>query len=230
MHRRALRRHLARWVPPWRWVRPPACGIPGMISVEECKYYAWLGRFFTGAGEVIELGPWLGRSTVHIVTGLRRSRPFRGRKLHVVDDFVWRSSWMDRHYPGSPPADGECFRPLFERHAEAVLGDVAVAQQRICEAEGNGHVPALSWSAGPIELLYVDCGRTLEVNEAWFAVLSPWFIVDRTLIVMQDWQTYRETPIQPYNQTKRFTDGKGASLELVHELRAGCVGTFLYRG
>jgi hypothetical protein len=46
---------------------------------------------------------------------------------------------------------------------------------------------------------------------------------------MQDGQTHRETPVQPYNETKRFTDGKGAALELFHDLRAGQVGTFLWR-
>ncbi len=201
-----------------------------MISVEECKYYEWLGRFFTGIGDAVELGPWLGRSTVHIVRGLQRSRAFRGRKLHVIDDFIWRSSWMDGHYPEAPPPDRASFRPLFEHHVQDVLAHVAVAEQRICETGENGHLPPLSWAAGPIEVAYIDCGRTRDVNEAWFAVLTPWFVPGQTLVVMQDWQTYRETPIQPYNETKRFTDGKGAALELIHELRAGQTGTFLWRG
>ena len=67
-------------------------------------------------------------------------------------------------------------------------------------------------------------------NEAWFAKLAPSFIPGETLIAMQDWQTFKETPARPYNQTKLFTDAKGTSLELVHELRGGSLATFRYRG
>ena len=45
-----------------------------------------------------------------------------------------------------------------------------------------------------------------------------------------DWQLYKEEPPQWYNQTKEFTDAKGGSLELLHELEDGNVGTFLYHG
>jgi hypothetical protein len=47
---------------------------------------------------------------------------------------------------------------------------------------------------------------------------------------MQDWQLYKEQPPQPWNQTKQFTDSKGAALELVHELRDGAVGAFRFHG
>jgi hypothetical protein len=41
---------------------------------------------------------------------------------------------------------------------------------------------------------------------------------------------HKEIPVKWYNQTKQFTDSKGASLELVHELCHGGIATFLYRG
>jgi hypothetical protein len=202
-----------------------------MISPEECKYYRWLGRFFTGAGAVVELGPWLGCSTVHILAGLERSPGFSDRRLHVFDDFVWRSSWMDRHLPATPPpADGACFQPLFERNMGPLLARLVVTRRRLGAGDPAHPLPPLVWSDGPIELVYVDCGRTFEVNEAWYAALAPSFIPGTTVVVMQDWQTHKETPVQPYNETKRFTDAKGGALELIHELRSGQVGTFLFRG
>jgi len=201
-----------------------------MISPEECKYYRWLGRFFTGAGAAVELGPWLGRSTLHIVAGLERSPGFRGRRLHVFDDFVWRSSWMDGYFTGTPPADGACFQSLFERNLGSTVARVVVRRCRFGDAEHGEAAPPLTWTNGPIELLYIDCGRTYAVNQAWYETLAPSFVPGTTVVVMQDWQTYKEIPAQPYNETKRFTDAKGAALELIHELRGGQVGTFLFRG
>src|SRR5438105_3298797 len=91
-------RYLRRRLPPWRWLSLPASTIPGMITAEEARYYLWVGRRYRGRGAVVELGCWLGRSTSFLVDGLRRSPGFSGRRLVVVDDFVWRSSWMDGHY------------------------------------------------------------------------------------------------------------------------------------
>jgi hypothetical protein len=45
---------------------------------------------------------------------------------------------------------------------------------------------------------------------------------------MQDWQLYKEMPPKPYNQTRAFTDGKGDALQVMHELAAGTLATFLY--
>ena len=63
---------------------------PGMITLAECKYYSYIGRFYSGKGEVVELGSWVGRSTFYILQGLIPNPNFTGKKLHVYDDFVRR--------------------------------------------------------------------------------------------------------------------------------------------
>jgi hypothetical protein len=205
---------------------------PGMISDEECRYYSWIARYYAGIGAAVELGPWLGKSTRYILQGLRANPIFKGRKLHVVDDFIWRASWMnDKVTAAEQLPDGQDFRFLFEKYSRALLPDVVIEQRRITSHGDNDHVPPLEeWSHGPVELLYVDCGRTFEVNEAWYRLFSKSFIPDRTVIMMQDWRLHREVPAQWFNQTKLFTDSKGAQLTLIHELESGCLATFLYRG
>ena len=43
-----------------------------MLSPEECQYLYWLGRSaWTGQGDVVEIGPWLGGSTVCLAAGMR---------------------------------------------------------------------------------------------------------------------------------------------------------------
>ena len=52
--------------------------MPGMISEEEARYYEHIGGLYRGHGEAVELGPWLGKSTRHIIRGLdKNSEIFR---------------------------------------------------------------------------------------------------------------------------------------------------------
>jgi hypothetical protein len=216
---------------PWNALELPYCDIPGMITEEEAQYFLWVGRYFSGAGTVVELGPWLGRSTYHIVTGLDKSPAFDGWKLHVYDDFVWRKSWMDGYYewPDRPEQHGD-FQPIYDAYTRSIADRIETEKCKFIDYDGNQSLPQLVWNGGAIEIIYVDCGRTIEANEAWWQIFEPHFIPGRTLVIMQDWQLYKEQPPQWYNQTKEFTDSKGGKLELVHELKHGCIGTFLYRG
>jgi hypothetical protein len=216
---------------PWGTLEIEQPQIPGMITEEECRYYSYIGQFYSGSGELVELGPWLGKSTLCILNGLGGNPIFKSRRLYVFDDFVWRPSWMnDKVTPAERLGNHQDFRFLFERYTAPFRDKMVVTKSRIEPYDGNQHVPPLEWDRGPIEILYVDCGRTFSVNQAWFATLSRSFIPDRTVIVMQDWRLHREVPVKWYNQTKQFTDSKGDQLQLVHELNHGGIATFLFRG
>ncbi|MBD2133999.1 hypothetical protein H6F47_16555 [Sphaerospermopsis sp. FACHB-1094] len=106
-----------------------------------------------------------------------------------------------------------------------------INQKKLCNYDGNEHIDNVDWNiASPIEMIIVDCGRTLLVNDGWWNVFSPSFVKNKTLIVMQDWQTYKQIPDLHYNQTKIFTDSKLNQIELIHELDGGSIATFIYRG
>mgnify|MGYP005819414411 CR=1 FL=1 len=223
--------HVMRETPPWKGLANRVAESPGMITSEEASYYAWLTRFYSGQGRVVELGPWLGSSTIAIQAGLSKNPKFINEKLQVFDDFVWRKSWMD---PYVEPADRlpnhSNFRHLFDRHTSAIANDLAVHQSRFAVYDGNEAVPPLDWNQGRIEMIFVDCGRTIEANEGWYNALSRYFIPGVTLIVMQDWRLQRELPRKWYNQTVLFTESKGSQLRQIHEVRDGGVATFLYEG
>ncbi len=215
---------------PWRSVSPAPADIPGMIAFEDRQYYSYIGRFYSAKGAVIELGPWLGCSTVTIVNGLIHNRHFVGKKLHVYDDFVWRSDWMNDYVSTTERLENRaCFQFLFERYTEPVSKFLIVEKCKIHSYDGNEHLPPLVWDRGPIEIMYVDCGRTFEVNQAWYDICSPSFIPGVTLLLLQDWRTHSEVPVRWYNQIKQFVDSRGSQLQLVHELRDGGVATFLYK-
>ena len=214
---------------PWSDIELPACSIPGMISHEDRQYYCHIGRFYTGRGALVELGPWLGCSTFFILEGLKGNPNFNGHKLHVYDDFVWRSAWMNCRVDESEQHENhQDFQPLFEKYAAPFRHRLAVEKRMIAPYDGDENLLQLVWSGRPIEMIYVDCGRTQEVNETWYSLLSGSFIPNHTLIIMQDWGTHRAVPVAWFNQMKQFVDSKGSALKLIHELKHGDVAAFLY--
>lgn len=216
---------------PWRHLEIPPYRIPGMITTEEKQYYLYITNFYSGEGQVLELGPWLGCSTTYILHGLVHNRCFENHKLFVYDDFIWRSSWMDSYYKeGDRPQNHQTFRHLFERYIHPFKDKLIVHQNKISTYDGNENIQQFSWNFGKIELCFIDCGRNLYVNDAWYQALVHYFIPNRTLLILQDWQTHKEVPLQWYNQMKIFTESKGKELELVHELLNGGIATFLFMG
>jgi hypothetical protein len=230
-HGKRLERSVHQESPPWKDIDLSEPGIPGMITAEEARYYQYIGDFYSGVGEAIELGPWLGRSTFYIVQGLRANPRFAAHKLRVFDDFVWRPGWMDQYVPVEQRLPRhESFYPMFERYIGPIGDDIQVTRCRIAPYDGNEALPPFAWDGSRIEMLFIDCGRTIEANNAWYEKVRDSLIPNRSLIVLQDWGTHRETPVKHYNQMHLFTGMKSGELELVHELRDGALATFLYRG
>lgn len=217
---------------PWDGLPVVECGIPGMLTSAEIRYYRYITRFYSGQGEVVELGTWLGKSTWYILDGLRQNPSFEG-KLHCVDDFVWRSSWMDRWMEGLDrpiPSNHESFLAWFEAEVAAIAHRLVIHRARLAEFDGNESVPPFEWRGGPVEMCFVDCGRMLSVNESWYRVLRPHFTAGRTLLVLQDWQHHKAVPELWWENMKIFTDSKADEIELIHEIRDGAVATFLFVG
>lgn len=216
---------------PWKTVALKKCTIPMMLYPEELNYYQYIGRFFSGSGEVVELGPWVGGSTCNILHGLLSNPRFSEKKLYVYDDFVWRASWMNPCVPKHEHLeDLQDFQFLFEKYTRDFQHHMVVGKRKINAEELNKDVPQLEWTGVPVEIIYTDCGRSFEANDAWYRIFSPYFIPDKTLIIMQDWGTHREIPKKWYNQTTHFIESRGEELSMVHELKNGQIATFLYRG
>ncbi|MCA9079627.1 MAG: class I SAM-dependent methyltransferase [Planctomycetaceae bacterium] len=219
---------------PWANLPYDECETPGMLAEDEKRYYGYITKFYTGAGAAVEIGTWLGLSTYYLVTSLRKNPHFKG-PLHCFDDYVWRGSSMSKWLAKTPydaPGNHESFQPLFERFAQAngIDSSIEVHRAKLSHFEGNVSVPQFAWTGGPIELCVVDCGRTLEVNEAWYKAAVNSFLPGKTLIVMQDWQAHKAVPPLFWENTKLFTDRQLDSLELIHELPGAMAATFLYRG
>jgi hypothetical protein len=105
-----------------------------------------------------------------------------------------------------------------------------VTKCRFAPYDGNELLSPFVWNGGPIEFLFVDCGRTVEGNETWSRAVKEKLISGRSLIVLQDWATHREIPVRPYNQIHFFVGMHAQELEIVHGLEHGGVASFLFKG
>ncbi|MEL6897348.1 MAG: hypothetical protein AAFP90_14695, partial [Planctomycetota bacterium] len=182
---------------PWSTLQPPETDIPGMLTLAEQQYYGYITQFYRSTGSIVEIGPWMGLSTLLIARGLMENPHFRdtpNARLNVFDDFVWRSSWMDKWFEKENlalPANHESFQSLFEGYTKEVADRLHVQRRKVVDYDGNESLPAIEWTDGPIEIIIVDCGRTLEVNDAWWNTFEPSFVPDQTLVIMQDWQNHK---------------------------------------
>jgi hypothetical protein len=192
----------------WKWVRfPYPREIPTMLQPEETQYLYWLGAsVWMSEGIVLEIGPWLGGSTMCLAAGMHASdRPAEGR-LHAVDNFLWRDFMAARAQ--LPIQPGQSFEPFFLKnldtyrdivvsHAatlpdETIEGDhEATAKRFASEAE----VPALDVAPGngPIEIIFIDGAKSWRGMAHLLRIVRERMVPGKTLLVCQDykyWGTY----------------------------------------
>jgi hypothetical protein len=154
----------------------------GMTTFEEqsfCTEHA--AAAFTGAGEVVDIGCWLGSSTLALVRGLERNpgEAARQRVVHAYDLFVWQE-WMDPIVAGTDLAGrytpGESFLDEFERRVALHRDRIVVHAEDLLDT---------GWDGGPIELAFVDAMKTPELTAAIARDFFP-SLVPGAVVVHQD--------------------------------------------
>jgi hypothetical protein len=167
---------------PWaiQAAPPEALSVPTMLSDRERGLLYWLARYyFSGAGWIVDAGPFLGGSTVALACGLV-DQGISADRLPIAsyDRFVVEAYTLARFGAYFPiPEVGRSFRPAFDRHI-ARVGKVEVREGDFC---------ALGWSGEPIEILFLDLVKTWRVHEIVWTQFLPCLIPGRSVIVQQDY-------------------------------------------
>lgn len=121
---------------------PGASSLPTMLAAEEVALLHALTRdVVTGWGSVVELGTFLGGSTVALGRGLQDRADAVRPRVHTYDRFV-QDAW-----PSFDVAEGEDVLPRWE---------ATVAQVRDLVDVHVGSLDARDAPDGPVELLFVD--------------------------------------------------------------------------
>src|SRR5262249_37972012 len=77
----------------------PGTRLPEMTNYNEQEYLRqYASKTYSGAGDIVDLGCWLGATTIALAQGLAENRKGSSltTKIHAYDLFVWQT-WMDRY-------------------------------------------------------------------------------------------------------------------------------------
>ncbi|MFZ1156062.1 MAG: hypothetical protein WAN93_14290 [Solirubrobacteraceae bacterium] len=152
-----------------------------MISLQERSLLYFLTRdLYVGLGEIVDAGCFLGGSTMALAQGLLdRDPPVRDRVIHTFDLFRLDegsykpyASILDGLQPG------DSLRPTFD----ALLGDrTGLVNVR------EGDVREEEWTAGPIEILFIDLAKDWSINDHVARTFFPSLIPDQSVVIQQDY-------------------------------------------
>jgi hypothetical protein len=155
---------------------------------------------YAGYGEIVDLGCWLGATTVSLAKGLAKNSNPRAvdRQIHAYDRFIWEE-WMDSYTNFSElkqryrPQDS--FLREFKERSAYWSRHICIHAGDICE---------LGWSAGEIEFVFVDVMKSWSlanhVVRHFFSSLIP----EVSVVVHQDFAHYYTSWIHLLNY--RFRD------------------------
>ena len=149
--------------------------VPGMTSPAECRYLYWLtATQLAGTGRLVEVGTWLGRSTLHIAAGLSRSG--HDQQLCCFDGYTWGPS--DGKAADLPLRPGDSFQKYFEANVSPFAELIRVHRTRIAD---------ISWSGDPVELLFLDAPKKHSDITRCLEVFGPSLAAGQSYIAIQDY-------------------------------------------
>lgn len=177
------------WNAPDIAVPAEALAVPTMLSDEEARLLYWLCRDkLTGAGAICDLGCFLGGSTARMAAGLAEAGHAdagNGARIFAFDRFTLQDRQKEKFlYPlGIAPFAGDDMLPI-ARSFLARWSDLISFHR--------GDITAHQWTSGPIEVLFVDAGKTPAATDALSEIFMPSLIAGQSWLVAQDYQHWRQ--------------------------------------
>jgi len=154
-----------------------------MTASGEHSFLQWYGQYgYDGVGELVDLGCWMGTTTISLAKGLvnNASRRAAQRRIRAYDQFLWEE-WMDSHLAGTP-LEGK-YRPG-ESFYDRFLDNTAPWSSRIQPHPGD--LTQYGWDGDGIEFLFIDVMKSWSLTNHVLKMFFPSMIPGRCIIVHQD--------------------------------------------
>ena len=159
-------------------------GVPGMVSSDEMAFFSESAARYVGQqGAIVDLGCWLGSTSVALARGLLTHdspNDKRDEKVFGYDRFRWEG-WMPADIPHCLYEAGESFLP----EARRVVSDYGGGRVELVPAD----LGLYEWSGGPIKILLVDAMKdeklAIQIPRTFFPSLLP-----GSLLIHQDFKHY----------------------------------------
>ncbi|MDO1451014.1 hypothetical protein Q0590_32365 [Rhodocytophaga aerolata] len=157
----------------------------GMTTNQERDYFEYYGKnIYAGYGEIVDLGCWLGSTTIPLLEGLIQNKRFvkSRKKIHAYDIFIWES-WMNvantdidgKYKPG------DSFVDEFIRRTANYSEYISVNDGDLCK---------LSWRGDNIEFLLIDAMKSWDLANCIVNDFFPCLIENKSYILHQDFAHY----------------------------------------
>lgn len=160
----------------------------GMTSTEErsyAKYYA--ENDYTGQGEIVDLGSWLGSLTLPLVIGLNNNSHVNNKqiKIHTYERFIWKK-WMNEEVKNTPLEnkynDEDNFLDSFIEQIKPYEDQVEIHA---------GDLKMMSWDKNkPIEFLLIDAMKAWDLTNHIIQQFFPALMANISVIHHQDFSHY----------------------------------------
>jgi hypothetical protein len=153
----------------------------GMTSWREQD---WLRTYaactYQGRGAIVDLGCFLGATTIALAEGLALNRKAKCKQIHAYDLFRWSKGfelWAEGKGVEGRFADGESFLAEFLKRSEPWRDYIAAHKEDLAQAQ---------WRNGPIEFLLIDAMKTAETASAILRAFFPNLIPAVSYVAHQD--------------------------------------------
>lgn len=224
--------------PPWRkHLNPGLDAIPGIRAIEfqhyvissekgpiECRsmltlmelalLYHLTAQEYTGEGQIVDLGPLLGVGTNAMARGLAANPRKIGKQKRIFSFDLFLRTNMG-HFVLGPDVTNSMFDGFLDINRD-YLDMLSISP---------GDLLAHHWQGGPIEILFIDCAKSPELNcfilRSFFTNLIPGV----STVIQQDYVHFHEywihTTMELLRDYFEFTDlvfGSSAVYRLIKPL------------
>ena len=167
------RRHLRELGKTWKL---------GMTSRQEQQWLrTYAARNYRGNGAIVDLGCFLGATTIALAEGLTLNRTTAKQKqIHVYDLFIWNKGyekWGKGTEVEGVISPGRTFLPEFLKRTQKWRDYIIVDEENLRQAH---------WEHGPIEFLFIDAMKSPEVASAIASEFFPDLVPAKGYVAHQD--------------------------------------------
>ena len=158
---------------------PEVRHVRTMLSAQELELLYTLSRdHYTGRGDIVDGGAFLGGSTLVLAAGLRDNQAAldKAGRVHSYDMFI-ADHFVSQFIDGYP--EGATTRPYYN----GVIADVA---SYVTVHEGD--IATFPWPAGrAIEILFIDVAKSWDTNDVLIQQFFPRLIPGQSTVIQQDY-------------------------------------------
>jgi hypothetical protein len=153
----------------------------GMTSRPEQR---WLRNYaaqrYRGVGAIVDLGCFLGATTIALAEGLVLNRKATRKQIHAYDLFTWNEryeAWARGKEVEGLFTIGGSFLPEFLRRTQRWRDYIVIHEEDLRHAR---------WEHGPIEFLFIDAMKSPEVATAIASNFFPHLVPGKSYVAHQD--------------------------------------------